>query len=215
MIKKIIKKFKDLFDDKKLLFISLIIIAIIILIIIYGFDGKKDTDLIPSSDVYKTNPPPGTNTWNDITPGITEYNEEIASNIFGHRVDKKRYKGRDVYLFEGPPQDSRHNEVGVDRYGVVSYMRVVNPYKTAGTFTEYKERLKLEGPDISKYSMEGNWVQAFVYLDEGVMLEVRENVEKVYAVLYFPPMTKEEFKSFWGSRLMDEFVLPQDYPRNP
>ena len=209
MLRNLIASIKNFVEalkrDRTLLFVVLVIIGLILLIIFGRVEPPEQEDTQEPTQTFTTKPEETVNTYQDVTPGVTKFDAQVDS--LGTYVTEENYKGINVYVYNQEHTARREHIAGVRPDGVMEFIRVPIPYDKAQTLDTYTERLGLDAPDIVMYEKGGQAVQAYVYLDEGVMLSVFEYTREVYNETYFAPTSEESFLGFWGPTLTDEIVL--------
>lgn len=208
----IIEKIKK---NKKIFLLTIAVVMMVILLWLgrLKVDKKPDADVNESDNIYVIKNESDTNTWNGVTPGLTNLNEIKEDDLFGSYEKRTRFDGKDIYVYKNQNTGIRRNEVSVDNSGKIKYFWIRIPYTQADSYESRKAFLGLTEPDIVKYdksAADGGYVLSHVFLDEGIMLNVAKRLQLVYSEMYFEPMSEEQFMDFWGERLSDEYYHPQD-----
>lgn len=193
----------------KKIFLALFFIAVIWFVYYMARIQLPENNPQPTTPTtFQTKPEDQPNTWNGITPGYTPYSE--AKNKFGEVRMQRTLKDLIVYVHKDYETGVREHLVGVGRDGIVKFVSIPIPYNAALPFSSYEERLNLGQADIVMYDKDGFYEKAHIYLDKGIWLNVFDTTQVVYHETYFTPMSKEEFMSYWGNRLEENYSIPQD-----
>lgn len=205
---------KKLLASKKFLLIGLIAIIIVIISVI-GIGGKEKPTLdedFKAEETYVKTVPEETYSWNSLTPGKTKYND--AKDSLGERVTRNRENNLWIYIHKEPKDGIREYKVAVDDSGTIQYISVPITYSQAETLEAYEVRFNLKEPDIKMYVKEGFGQEAYVYLDEGIMLTIYAKPKFIYNETYFEPTTYDRFMETWGDKLTTEEPIIEDGPFN-
>lgn len=153
--------------------------------------------LLPSI-APKPAPSPSPQTWNGITPNLTNVNELVS--LLGEPTGK-RQEGQSA-VFSYPTQsESLSNEVFVSN-NVVGLIKEQIIDDTKG-LAYYKETFgEPEATFYGPYAQSGFLL--YVFASKGIAVLAHQYEGLVFEVWRFSPMTVGEFKALWGQGLSSE-----------
>ena len=146
-----------------------------------------------------------------ITPGRTNYSE--VGPQFGDFVYEDKTQNLDLFFHEKEETAGSYYEFGVSKDGIVKYARIPRSMDVGSDdeifLSEFQERNDLGDPDLFKYDLKDYFLEAHIYLDEGLILSTFGPKDKIFYITYFEPTTQDEFKSLFGNTLSD--IRPQEH----
>lgn len=150
--------------------------------------------------------PVGENTWNNITPGFTNYNQLVEK--MGPPLESVETKdGFDLKYqsdFLAIP-----NRVVTDKDGKVQFIKEFLKYDENHLLKQYTD--KYGNPDLVLTDPEsGPAVEAHVFLKQGLVIIAHVNDGSVEQKWYFSPTTRQNFLSSWGKKLSDDGPQPEE-----
>ena len=203
---------KKILTNKKTL-IGLLVIILIFIISVTGRGEKATLDEnFVAEDTYVKTVPEESYSWSGYTPGKTNYDE--VKDKLGKRVTRTKEDGLWVYTHKEPESGIREYKVAVNDDNIIQYISIPITYSQAETLEEYNVRFNLKEPDIVLYEKGGFGQEAYVYLDEGIMLTIYAKPKFIYNETYFEPTTYDKFMEIWGDNLTTEAPIIEDGPFN-
>ncbi len=184
----------------------LILLVFITVLLIVGFILRSTSyynspELTPAPPVIREDDEEQThlmNTWNNITPGVSNINEDLYLGEFLLTIEYSDVYNKSTYSYGGiarPVEIYFHKDIGrIDRVVVPSI----------DTYNNHLQELVSENnlgmPDIEFYV--GEFEQKlYVFLDEGIAFNAGETSGGVFETFYFTPTTRENFIELWGQSL--------------
>lgn len=145
------------------------------------------------------------NSWGGITPGYSTIDQVVAQ--LGEPIDQENtVDGKRNYFKSDYP--TLPNQVVSNSEGIVKFIKRYVSYDTEHTINQYVN--KYGSADLELIDQEtGDSFNAYVFLDQGIVVIAHIFDGTVNQIWYFEPTSKESFLSSWGNNLNDQVRGPE------
>jgi len=196
-----------------LVFILLLIFIPIVLYLQFAAKNPTPSTQIPTINLHPTPIPSdftqSYNSFNQLSPGKSDL--KTIEQINGPAISSTK-SGNKTYLYYQTPSADYQNTVAL-KNGVLSYSleNVFGDYR--GVYSDYTAAYGQ--PDLTLYNKNSTDFQWFIFLKQGLGLEVGGN--DIAQILYFIPQSKNSFISNLAPELnlVESEPQPQDEPIIP
>lgn len=198
-IKNLIEKVKANF--KLIILVTTIVLLIVAIIINPNEETGQPQPQVPIVTTIDKN----TYSWNDVTPGedtsVTMEEKLEGMNL----LSVSRDQNLTVYEYFNDKLTYKPTKVWVDSKQDVKFIKEYLPINEIGPLELFENRLNLKEPNIRKYDKEEPQHDAYVYLNQGIILNYNSFRNEVMAITYFEPTTEQDFLETWGNKLQDYY----------
>jgi len=150
---------------------------------------------------------PQSNTWNNITPGLSDVND-VTKN-FGQPLSQESY-GPGQRLQYQSQYPTRPHDVITDQSGTVQFIKEYLPLDSQEFINTSIEQYG-EPDYVLIDEITGDAFRAYVFLDQGLVLIAHIADDSVQQKWYFVPTSADNFLQSWGQSLTNEEPSPEEF----